>query len=388
MRASVLLALLPLAAAAPAIQKRAPLVTPTGDAEIVEGKYIVKMKEVASNVRVKVDSAVQSIAADADTVFENIGAFAATLTDEEVETLRDNPDVEYIEKEAVFHMFATQTGAPWGLARLSNARAGSTTYTYDDSAGSGACAYVVDTGVDTTHPELEGRATFLRNFAGTSQGDPQGHGTHVAGTIASKTYGVAKKARVFGVTVLNSAGSGTTSGIISGMDFVITDSRTRASTCPRGFVVNMSLGGGYSATLNSAADRIVSAGLFLALAAGNGDQLGRPQNINTVSPASASSACTVGATDSSDRVASFSNFGPLLDVYAPGVSVLSLRPGGGTASLSGTSMACPHIAGLGAYYLGLGASSASNMCNYIRSQALNGVISGVPSGTANVLAQN
>jgi subtilisin family serine protease len=172
------------------------------------------------------------------------------------------------------------------------------------------------------------------------------------------------------------------------MDFVVSDSRTRASTCPRGFVVNMSLGGGFSQALNDAAARIVSAGLFLAVAAGNGDSLGRPQNINTVSPASTASACTVGATDINDRVASFSNYGNLLDIYAPGVNVLSLRPGGGTATLSGTSMAAPHIAGLGAYYLGTGASTASNMCNYIRSQALSGVITGVPSGTANLLAQN
>ncbi|KAI9158117.1 Cuticle-degrading protease [Paramyrothecium foliicola] len=388
MRVSALLALLPLVAAAPAVQKRAPLI-PATKGEAVEGKFIVKLKPASSsNMRIAVNSAVQSIAADADQVFDNLGGFAATLTAEEVEALRDNPSVEYIEQDAIYRIQATQSNAPWGLARLSNTQRGSRTYTYADSAGTGACAYVVDTGVDTTHPDLEGRATFLRNFAGASTGDPQGHGSHVAGTIAGKTYGVAKKARVFGVTVLDANGEGTTSGILSGMDFVVTDSKNRKSTCPRGIVVNMSLGGGFSQSLNNAAANIVRSGLFLAVAAGNGDRLGRPLNINQASPASEPTACTVGATDVNDRVASFSNYGNLLDIYAPGVDVLSIAPGGRTATLSGTSMASPHIAGLAAYYLGTGAATASNMCNYIRSQALSGVITGVPSGTANLLAQN
>lgn len=170
------------------------------------------------------------------------------------------------------------------------------------------------------------------------------------------------------------------------MDYVITDAPKRS--CPKGVVVNMSLGGGFQQAMNNAATAIVNAGLFLAVAAGNGDRFGNPLDISTQSPASAEAACTVGATDSSDRVASFSNYGRLLDIYAPGVSVLSTRTGGGTATYSGTSMATPHIAGLGAYYLGLGVTTPSNLCQYMISQALTGVISGVPSGTANRLAQN
>jgi subtilisin family serine protease len=150
----------------------------------------------------------------------------------------------------------------------------------------------------------------------------------------------------------------------------------------------MSLGGGFSQALNDAAANIVSAGIFLAVAAGNGDFLGRPVDISTVSPASAESACTIGASDISDRVASFSNYGALLDVYAPGVNVLSTYIGATTRSLSGTSMATPHIAGLAAYYLGLGAAPATELCQFIRSQALSGVITGVRAGTANLLAQN
>ena len=171
------------------------------------------------------------------------------------------------------------------------------------------------------------------------------------------------------------------------MDFVVSDSRTR--NCPRGVVVNMSLGASRLQTVNDGAAAVVRSGIFLAAAAGNGDVFGRPVNANTVSPASESSVCTVGATDRNDRTASFSNFGPDVDIYAPGVDVASTYPGGRTGVLlSGTSMATPHIAGLAAYYLGLGSSTASNMCDYIASTAIRNAISGVPSGTVNLLAQN
>ncbi|KAH7318414.1 subtilisin-like protease PR1I [Stachybotrys elegans] len=386
MRASILIAALPLAMAAP--QKRAPLIVPR-DVEIIPNKYIVKLKEPAEGeVSAAIDTVVSSIAADADVVYENLGGFAATLSDEEVESLRSSGAVEFIEHDSIVSISATQTGAPWGLARLSNTSPGSTTYTYDDSAGAGTCVYVVDTGIEVGHSQFGGRASFVGNFVDSSNTDGHGHGTHCAGTVGGSTYGVAKRTQLFAVKVLNASGQGSNSGVIAGMDFVISDSRSRASQCPRGFVASMSLGGGFSSASNAAARRITDAGIFLAVAAGNGDSLGRPVNINTVSPASEPSACTVGATDSSDRVASFSNYGDLLDIYAPGVSVLSAWIGGRTNTISGTSMATPHIAGLGAYFLGLGASSASNMCQYIRAGALSGAISGVRSGTANLLAQN
>lgn len=381
MRSVALLAALPLALAAP--HKRAPLHIPR-DVDLIEGKYIVKVK---AQSEVGIQSAIQSIAAQADTVFETFGGFSASLTEEELDTLRSNPDVEYVEQDAVVNAFATQEGAPWGLARLSNTAPGSTTYTYDDSAGEGSCVYIIDTGIEATHPEFEGRATFLRNFISTTTTDDNGHGTHCAGTIGSATYGVAKKASLFGVKVLNNGGSGTIASVLGGMDFVAADGPARTD-CPSGVVASMSLGGGFSQSLNDAAANIVSAGIFLAVAAGNGDFLGRPVDISTVSPASAESACTIGASDISDRVASFSNYGTLLDVYAPGVNVLSTYIGGTTRSLSGTSMATPHVAGLAAYYLGLGAAPATELCEFIRSQALPDVISGVRAGTANLLVQN
>jgi subtilisin family serine protease len=380
MRASVLLAILPLALAAP--QKRAPLVIPR-DAELIQGKYIVKLKESSGDFTTQADNVISSIAADADLVYENFGGFAATLTKEEIEALRSNPAVEYIEQDAEMTIQATvtQTGAPWGLARLSNVNAGSTTYTYDDTAGAGTCAYVIDTGIQIAHAQFGGRAVWGRDFTGEGNTDGNGHGTHVAGTIGSTTYGVAKRTSLIAVKVLNSAGSGTNAGVIAGMDWVASDLRTRS--CPNGVVVNMSLGGGLSTAVNTAAAGITSAGGFLAVAAGNSGA-----NAANYSPASAASACTVGATDSSDRVASFSNYGAGVDVHAPGVSILSTWPTGSTNTISGTSMASPHIAGLGAYYLGLRAATPATLCSYITSQALSGRITGIRSGTPNLLAQN
>jgi subtilisin family serine protease len=381
MRSSVLLAALPLAFAAP--HKRAPLHVPR-DADLIEGSYIVKVKASGDAT---IQSTIQSIAAQADNVFENFGGFSAKLTPEEVDALRNDPNVEYIEQDAVVTAFATQEGAPWGLARLSNEAPGSTTYTYDESAGEGTCVYVIDTGVEATHPEFEGRAVFARNFVSTSTTDDNGHGTHCAGTIGSATYGVAKKTSIYGVKVLNAGGSGSTAAVVGGMDYVASEGPANTA-CPKGVVASMSLGGGFSQALNDAADNIVAAGIFLSVAAGNGDIFGRPVDISTVSPASTESACTIGASDINDNVASFSNYGALLDVYAPGVNVLSTYIGGTTRSLSGTSMATPHIAGLAAYFLGLDAAPASELCEFIKSKALEGAITGVRAGTANLLAQN
>lgn len=164
------------------------------------------------------------------------------------------------------------------------------------------------------------------------------------------------------------------------MEFVVDDAPN--ADCPNGVVVNMSLGGGFSDAINEAAEAIVDAGIFLAVAAGNDGA-----DAADYSPASAPSACTVGATDDSDALASFSNFGSLVDVLAPGVDIVSSVPGGGEEALSGTSMASPHVAGLGAYLLGNGAS-VEGLCDTIASSAIEDAISGVPSDTVNLLINN
>ncbi|KAL7628531.1 Cuticle-degrading protease [Parahypoxylon ruwenzoriense] len=383
MRAATLLSLLPLAFAAPAKRAEpAPLIKPRGS-KLVEGKYIVKLYENAAITAL--EDTMSVFKADADHVYNVQGfkGFASALTAEDLEKLQNHPDVEFIEQDAIMSInaYTTQSGAPWGISRLSH-KTGTNGYVYDSSAGSGTCAYVIDTGIYTSHSEFEGRAQFLANYVDSSNTDGNGHGTHVAGTIGSATYGVAKKTRLYAVKVLDSSGSGTTSGVIAGMNFVTSDSQTR--DCPAGTVANMSLGGGASSSINSAARAMINAGVFLAVAAGNDNQ-----NAANSSPASEPTVCTVGATTQSDARASYSNYGSVVDIFAPGSSILSTWTSGRTNTISGTSMATPHIAGLAAYLLALeGQRAPQTLCSYIASTANTGILSGIPSGTANRLAFN
>lgn len=193
---------------------------------------------------------------------------------------------------------------------------------------------------------------------------------------------MAKKTKLFAVKVLGSDGSGSTSGVIAGINFVAEDASQQ--DCPSGTVANMSLGGSYSGSINQAAAALVDAGVFLAVAAGNEDT-----NASESSPASEASVCTVGATESNDAKADYSNYGSVVDIQAPGTDILSTWIGGETNTISGTSMATPHITGLGAYLLALeGNKSPAELCNYIKSTAQTGLISGLPSGTTDRLAFN
>lgn len=189
---------------------------------------------------------------------------------------------------------------------------------------------MIDTGIKVTHEEFEGRAEWLQNFTDDGNDDDGGgHGTWVAGLVASRTYGVAKKSRVFALKVFRDDGGADGAGIIAAMDFVARDAGTRPG-CERGSVANMSLGGGYSQTSNDATDAMVNAGVFVAVAAGNSNV-----DAKDTSPASAPLACTVGATDSSDAKASFSSFGDVVDVWAPGVDLQSTSYQGGSVSPKG-----------------------------------------------------
>ncbi|KAI1504230.1 peptidase S8/S53 domain-containing protein [Biscogniauxia marginata] len=381
MRSAAALALLPLALAAPSKRSSpAPVIKPRG-AQLVDGKYIVKMKKEAEIGAL--ESSIQAIASDADYTYKSnhFSGFASSLTDEELESLKNNPDVDYIEQDAVVTIKATQQNADWGLARLSSSTPGGTTYTYDDTAGEGTCAYIIDTGIDVDHEEFEGRAEFLENFADSDNTDGNGHGTHVAGTIGSKTYGVSKKTKLFAVKVLDASGSGTNSGVIAGIDYVAENAGSQE--CPNGVVANLSLGGSKSSAVNEAAAGVVSSGIFLAVAAGN-----EATDAEDSSPASEPTVCTVGATTIDDEIAEYSNYGSIVDIFAPGTDIESTWPNGQTNTISGTSMASPHIAGLGAYFLGTGAATVDNLCDYIASNALDGALTGIPSGTVNKLANN
>ncbi|KAK8141349.1 subtilisin-like serine protease [Beauveria asiatica] len=377
MRLSIIAAALPLAIAAPVVEP-APLIEARG--QTIAGNYIVKLKDTAT---MSIMDAASKVSKPKFVYTDVFPGYAASLSPEEVERLRHDPNVESIEQDAIVSINAIvrQPGAPWGLGRISHRAKGDTTYVYDSTAGQGACVYVIDTGVEATHPEFEGRAKQVKTFVSGSK-DGHGHGTHCAGTIGSKTYGVAKKVSIFGVKVLEDSGSGSLSGVIAGMDYVAQDRRTR-SECTKGAIASMSLGGGYSAAVNKAAANLQASGVFVAVAAGNDNR-----DAANTSPASEPSVCTVGATDSSDRRSSFSNYGKVLDIFAPGTGILSTWINGGTNTISGTSMATPHIAGLGAYLWVLGKGTAGNLCKVIQDLSTKNVLTGVPSGTVNYLAFN
>jgi subtilisin family serine protease len=310
--------------------------------------------------------------------FRTVHGFSATLNAAQVRALRGSSRVAYVERDQVFTASTTQTmdssGQPWGLDRIDQTALPLTrTYSYT-ARGAGVTAYVIDTGIATGLADFGGRAANVYDALGGNGADCNGHGTHVAGTIGGATYGVAKAVQLRGVRVLNCSGSGSTTGIIRALDWV----RTNAV---RPAVANMSLGGGRSTALNNAANNLANSGVFLAVAAGN-----ESQNACNVSPASAASAFTTAASDRTDRRASFSNYGSCVDGYAPGVSVKSDWYTGGTNTISGTSMASPHVAGVGALYKSAnGDASSSVVSSWITGNATPNVIGSNPSGTPNRL---
>ncbi|MCP2324111.1 subtilisin family serine protease [Hamadaea flava] len=254
-----------------------------------------------------------------------------------------DPAVAYVEQNQYFTASATQTGATWGIDRIDQrALPLSTTYTYSTTA-SNVHAYVIDTGILTTHSQFGGRASSGYDFVDNDSNatDCNGHGTHVAGTIGGSTYGVAKGVLLVGVRVLNCSGSGTTAGVVSGINWVTSNAIKPA-------VANMSLGGGASTTLDNAVAASITSGVTYAIAAGNNGL-----NACNYSPARVGTAITVGATSSTDAKASWSNYGSCLDIFAPGVSITSSWYSSTTATntISGTSMATPHVAGAAALIL-------------------------------------
>ncbi|KAH7001331.1 peptidase S8/S53 domain-containing protein [Ilyonectria destructans] len=309
--------------------------------------------------------------------------------DDMVQELFNAEEVAYIEADTKINITGAiaQINATPGLNRLSHSAPNTETYIFDDSAGEGITAYVVDTGIRVTHTEFEGRATFGANFVDTINDDENGHGSHVSGTIGGATFGVAKKVNLVAVKVLDASGGGSNSGVLQGMQFVVDDVANKTLTGKA--VMNMSLGGSFSAAINSAIKAIFDAGIVPIVAAGNENQ----DTANT-SPGSAPQAITVGAIDATtDERADFSNFGPDVDIYAPGVAVLSVGIDSDTAqaTLSGTSMASPHVAGLAAYLMAFqGITDPTEVVTLMKSLATQTgtkVVNNV-DGTTDLIANN
>ncbi|EFR01712.1 oryzin [Nannizzia gypsea CBS 118893] len=299
-----------------------------------------------------------------------------------LEEILNDSKVSYVEQDQVVRIsgLTTQRSAPsWGLGRVSHRRAGSRDYVFDDSAGRGVTIYGVDTGIDIRHQDFGGRARWGTNTADRDNADRHGHGTHTASTFAGTAFGIAKNANIVAVKVLGSDGSGSTSGIIAGINYCVQDAQQRGILGKA--AMNLSLGGGFSQANNDAVTRAQNAGIFVAVAAGNDNRDAR-----AYSPASAPAVCTVASSTIQDSKSSFSNWGSIVDIYAPGSDIIAARPGGGSQSMSGTSMASPHVAGMGAYLIGMGADPR-RVCDQLK-QLSTPAISNPGSGTTNRLLYN
>jgi subtilisin family serine protease len=379
-------------------------------ANIIANRYIVVYQKnasdddvalhqaaVATHLRKRELSGVEARSLDGRTLQSTVDCFklstwrgmALDADDATILSIYNDKTVNYIEADTTIQVnsLVQQVTAPAGLIRISHATKGQRSYIFDTSAGAGVVAYVVDTGIRTTHSEFGGRAIWGNNFVNTNNTDENGHGSHVAGTIGGATYGVSKAVELVAVKVLDAQGSGTTSKLLAGLDWVETNVTARGLSGKS--VVNISIGGAFSSALNSAIAGLTGAGVTVAVAAGN-DAV----DASGVSPASASTALTVGAFDATtDVYASFSNFGKSVDVFAPGVSVLSVGFANDTASatLSGTSMASPHVAGLAAYLIGLEnlTTPAAVNARVVQLAGATGKgITGAPSGTTTLIAYN
>ncbi|MFF5158042.1 S8 family peptidase [Streptomyces sp. NPDC000348] len=354
-----------------------------GSATAVKDSYIVTLKKAAG---FKASSAagedlVERYGGSVRKTFGSaLNGYTAALSATEARRLAADPAVASVEQnQRVSVADTTQSSAPWGLDRIDQASLPlSGTYTYPDSAGSGVTAYVIDTGVRITHQQISGRASYGYDAVDgdTTASDGNGHGTHVATTIAGSTYGVAKKAKIVAVRVLDNNGSGTTAGVIAGIDWV-----TKNHSGPS--VANLSLGGGASTTLDTAVRNSIASGVTYAVAAGNSSA-----NASSHSPARVTEAITVGATTSTDARASYSNYGSVLDIFAPGSSITAGWHTGDTATntISGTSMATPHVAGAAAVYLaGHTSATPAQVASALVNGATTGKVTGAGTGSPNRL---
>jgi subtilisin family serine protease len=354
----------------------------------VNGKYIIIFDEnqqenqnrissvndvstLASEVTAKYEAKITEVYSEA------VKGFSANLSEKEAIALSEDSRIKYIIEDEIVKINGIQKNASWGLDRIDQRSQNPDTKYIDTFNGSGVNVFVIDTGINPYHAEFQGRASIGADFVGDGQNgfDCNGHGTHVAGTVAGITTGVAKNARVIGVRVLGCNGSGTASGLLSGIDWVI-----RNRTIPA--VANMSLGfGGINPVVDTAVRNLVASGVTTVVAAGN-----YGQDASNYTPARVTEAITVGATNIQDVRADFSNVGSVVDIFAPGNDIKSAWYNGGYVNLSGTSMASPHVAGAAAQVLQLFPNaSPSDVEQYLKNYATKNVIGDTRGGQNNLL---
>ncbi|MBL8264537.1 MAG: S8 family serine peptidase [Xanthomonadaceae bacterium] len=355
----------------------------------VQGQYIVVLKDNAASLanersslsRVSIvarDIATKHRAKLVHTYSSVLRGFVAKADDKALARLLADPRVAYVEEDGVVTASATQSPATWGIDRIDQRNLPlSNSYTYDTTA-SGVHAYIIDTGVLLSHTEFSGRMGngYDAVTSGGNANDCNGHGTHVAGTVGGTTYGVAKGVTIHPVRVLGCNGSGTNAGVIAGMDWV-TNNHVKPA------VANMSLGGGASQSTDDAVARMTNAGVTVAVAAGNSND-----NACNYSPARAPSAITTGSTTNTDARSSFSSYGTCLDIFAPGSSITSAWYTSSTATntISGTSMASPHVAGVAALYLAANPSATpAQVTTAIINAATPNVVTSPGTGSPNRL---
>ncbi|KAF4595859.1 subtilisin-like serine protease precursor [Ophiocordyceps camponoti-floridani] len=375
----------------------APFPEPVNKEVVFPGSYIVGFKH-GTPISVSEDI-LKTIEAKADHVYNGgsyARGFAGNLTEKEVGALRSNKHVKAIEENAEVHLqgLITQEEVNWNLARISHNTTSvhvldKLNYLYDSSAGKGTCSYVIDTGINDTHPDFGGRAKQLTSFVKGEEEDNNGHGTHVAGIIGSTTYGVAKKTKLYGVKIASSEKT-TAAILLHGLWYVLDDIDRRS--CPKGVIVNVSVAGRKSKAVEDAALELVERGALVVAAAGN-------HGIDAchITPASSPQVCTVGAIDVNNQLyqtlENVSNYGPCVKVFAPGINIPSLRhESHGYMLMSGTSQAAAHVAGMGAYLAALegieGIRGTKDLCHRIRELAIKDAIVNIPKDTENLIAFN